>query len=93
MQKVTSVEELPIPVVVLMDAIFCCCCFWDSFSYKGFTFFKYFRITSFAVALIRFTDDDAAADDDELFLDGSLRNTEENLDSREKYLLFLREEE
>lgn len=61
----------------------CCCCFWESFSYKGFTFFKYLRMTSLALELTRFTavaPDNAGAG----FL-CSLRKTDENF-GREKYL-------
>ena len=64
----------------------CCCCFWESFSYKGFTFFKYFRITSLAVELILFTDEPDTVSGSRVF--GSFLNTDENLDS-EKYLGFL----
>ena len=69
---------------------FDCPCFCDNFSYNGFAFLKYRRMTSLAVTLMRLTDDD----DDTVTLSGSirrvvdglgsLRNTDENLD-REKY--------
>lgn len=62
-------------------------CFCDSFSYKGFTFFKYLRITSLAVELTRFTEPCGVVFVMVSSL-GSLRNTEENLES-EKYLGFL----
>ena len=77
-----------VAAAVVSVPIFCCwhCCFCDSFSYSGFTFFKYFLITSLADELIRFTDDpDTLSDSRPL---ESFRNTEESLE-KEKYLLFL----
>lgn len=73
-------EIIPIPPIF-------CCCFWDSFSYNGFTFFKYFLITSFAVVLI-FLTEEAGMFSWSRFLLFSFLNTEENLD-KEKYLPFL----
>lgn len=52
------------------------CCFWEIFSYKGFTFFKYLLMTSLALLLVPFCDE---VGDDDIFF-GSFRNTEESFD-------------
>ncbi|KAA8548615.1 hypothetical protein F0562_000299 [Nyssa sinensis] len=57
-----------------------------TFRTSGFTFFKYLQMTSFAVALKRFTDDPEMVSGSRVL--GSLRNTEENLE-KEKYLARL----
>lgn len=66
-----------------VDAFCCGCCFWESFSYKGFTFFKYFRTTSLALELTRLTAD--PPDISVVVFLCSFRKTEENF-AMEKYL-------